>query len=46
MKGDVGAIQALARKPRPDIRLYLIFGTDDGGNAAIRTGGGAWHQQG
>jgi DNA polymerase-3 subunit delta len=35
MKGDAGAIQALARKPRPDIRLYLILGTDDGGNAAL-----------
>jgi DNA polymerase-3 subunit delta len=35
MKGDAAAIHALARKPRPDIRLYLIFGTDDGGNAAL-----------
>ncbi len=35
MKGDAAAIHALARKPRPDIRLYLIFGTDDGGNASL-----------
>jgi DNA polymerase-3 subunit delta len=35
MKADAAAIRALARKPRPDIRLYLIFGTDDGGNAAL-----------
>ncbi len=35
MKADASAIRALARKPRPDIRLYLIFGSDDGGNAAL-----------
>lgn len=35
MKGDAAAIHALARRPRPDVRLYLIFGTDDGGNAAL-----------
>ncbi|WP_373489431.1 DNA polymerase III subunit delta [Blastomonas sp.] len=35
MKGDAAAVRALARRPRPDIRLYLIFGADDGGNAAL-----------
>lgn len=37
MKADAADVRALARKPRPDIRLYLIFGTDDGGNAALAT---------
>ncbi|GGB50764.1 DNA polymerase III subunit delta [Blastomonas aquatica] len=35
MKADAAAVRALARKPRAEIRLYLIFGTDDGGNAAL-----------
>ncbi len=35
MKADAAAIARLARSPRPEIRLYLIFGTDDGGNAAL-----------